>query len=221
MRKRRFSKTQLIPLLLLVVIGAALIVFGALGIRDYVRTTSEGEPYPSDGVVATTDVASERPILVTDTEYTVADTQPRRVMIESISVDAYVQKVGVDKSGAMATPSNINFVGWYVDSPIPGESGVSILNGHVGGRYTDGVFKHIKDIQPADSIKIQMGDLTWREFKVVSNTSYPVEQSASPLFKKSTEFDKELHLITCSGKFDDRSQTYDERTILVARYIEK
>lgn len=61
-----------------------------------------------------------------------------------------------------------------------------------------------------------MGDLSWRQFKVISTSTYPVEDAAAALFKDDPSVSHELHLITCDGAFDDNTQTYDKRTIVVA-----
>jgi sortase (surface protein transpeptidase) len=69
-----------------------------------------------------------------------------------------------------------------------------------------------------DSVRVQMGDLSWRTYEVVSVTTYDVLNAKEPLFRRETQRDSELHLITCDGAFDDRTQFYDRRTIVVAVY---
>jgi LPXTG-site transpeptidase (sortase) family protein len=119
----------------------------------------------------------------------------------------------------MATPNNIYFTGWYVESVVPGEKGVSILNGHVGGRYSPGIFKDLKNIEEGKSIRVEMGDLSWREFRVVSTTSYALSEAAEPLFHNDPRIDQELHLITCDGVYNKATETYDQRIIVVAERI--
>lgn len=164
----------------------------------------------------TTDKPSEKnPGAVTD-EYKVPADQPRAIAINSLGIEAYVQRVGIDINKNMVAPNNIYFAGWYVGSVAPGEKGVSIINGHDGGRYADGVFKHLVNVKSDDIITVQMGDNSWREFVVRSVDTYPVEASARALFADDSHIDRELHLITCDGVFDDRTQTYDRRLIVTA-----
>lgn len=201
------------------VVGVALVVFAGLGIWDYYSVTQTGIDTPSAETVTTeTKAVSEKPVVVTEKGYTVPAGQPRVIQIPSLNIEGYVQRVGVDKSMEMSTPNNINFGGWYVNSPVPGEKGVSIINGHAGGRYTKGIFKYIGNLKESDAIRVQMGDMSWRDFSVVSVKSYPVGDSAVPLFADDPKIDEELHLITCDGVFDDKAQSYDLRTIVVARY---
>lgn len=211
------SKNKHILVSVIMVIGVAAIMFAALGLYDYYHVTHSGSSIPNQTTVTDDETVSEKPVTVNDS-YQVPAHQPRVINIPSLNVNAYVQRVGVTKDMAMATPNNINFTGWYVNNPSPGEVGVSIINGHAGGRYTDGVFKHLNQLKQGDAIKIQMGDLSWRDFSVVSVGVYPVAEATKGLYKDDPSIDKELHLITCDGKFDDKTQTYDKRAIVVAKY---
>lgn len=206
---------------IVLIVGIVLVAFAGFGLYEYVHTTHVGAAYPSSETVSRDEEVSEKPITVdTKAGYTVPADQPRIIDIPSLSVTAYTQPVGVGIDGAMATPNNINFTGWYVRSVAPGEQGVSIINGHAGGRYTDGIFRHLNTLKSGDSIKVQMGDYSWRNFEVVSSKIYSVSDAGEALFKDDISIDKELHLITCDGKFDDATQTYDQRAIVVAKYVQ-
>jgi len=216
------TKHHLLIISSICVVGIALLAFAGFGVYDYYHTTHSGESFPSSETVSRDVPVSERTISVDDSEgYTVSANQPRVIEIPSLHVKGYVQRVGVAADGAMATPSNINFAGWYVRNPAPGESGVSIINGHAGGRYTDGIFKHIGQLKAGDTLTLQMGDLSWRNFEVISSKIYPVADAGTALFKDDPSIDQELHLITCDGDFNDASQTYDARAIVVAKFIQE
>jgi len=215
---RKMSKKSLFASVLGVV-GVTLLVIATLGLIDYFRTTQSGIDTPTLETVQSDDVVSEKSVTVTDTGYTVPTDQPRVIEIPSINAKGYVQKVGVLSDGVMAAPNNINFAGWYTSSPTPGSEGVSIINGHAGGRYTDGIFRNINKLTKDDTVRVQMGDMLWRTFKVVSVNSYDVKEAAGPLFTQDPAIGEALHLITCDGVFDDTSQTYDKRVVLVARFV--
>ncbi len=57
---------------------------------------------------------------------------PVRLLIPSLNIDAQVESLGVDSSGAMETPHNIWKVGWYRGGPSPGGPGDAVIDGHVG-----------------------------------------------------------------------------------------
>lgn len=218
MLKRNPLSKKYIFTILLGIVGVSLLVVAGLGVWDYYSVTQTGVSTPSTEVVTETKTVSEKPVVVSELGYVVPANQPRVVEIPSLNIEGYVERVGIDKSGAMSTPSNINFAGWYVNNSVPGDKGVSIINGHAGGRYTKGIFKSIGSLKENDSIRVQMGDMSWREFSVVSTKTYPVGESAASLFADDPTIDNELHLITCDGVFDDKAQSYDLRTIVVAKY---
>lgn len=182
-------------------------------------TTRTGDAVPSsETVTAINDHPSEKKP-ADDTPYTVPASHPRRLIIPTIGVTSFIQPVGLEKSGRMATPNNIYFTGWYVTSPTPGGEGVSILNGHVGGRYNPGIFKDLKKLMKNDTMSVEMGDLSIQKFRVVSVKTYALAETAAPLFRDDPAIEGELHIITCDGVFDDDTQSYDNRLIVVAEHI--
>ena len=206
-------------LLILGMAGIGCLIIASLGIWDYLRTTGEGASMPTTETLArSTDTPSEKdPGLVTD-EYSVPEGLPRVIEIPGLGIKAYVQRVGVDTGNTIVTPDNIYFTGWYTGSAVPGETGVSIINGHAGGRYEQGVFRYVVDLKEGDALHVQMGDRSWREFRVESAKSYATSDAAAALFNDDPLIERELHLITCDGGFDDHTQTYDKRFIVVASF---
>ena len=148
--------------------------------------------------------------------YKVADAQPRKIEIDAVNVSACIQRVGLDQNNSIAVPSNIHLAGWYIDSPAPGKPGVSIIDGHVSGRYNDAVFVKLASVKENDSVRIQMGDMSWINYKVLSVGSYDLNGAGEALFKQLPSVDKQLTLITCGGKYDSQNQTYDKRVIVRA-----
>ena len=219
--RSRKAKKHLLIASVIGVIGLILVTVAALAIIQYILTNSKGGDIPGPETVSVSaDIPSEKqPSTEVETVYTVPAHQPRRILIPSLDVSSLVQKVGADKSNVMATPNNIYFTGWYTGSVVPGAEGVSILNGHVGGSYSPGIFSHLKDLKKDATISIEMGDTSKRDFRVVSVASYLVDEAAVPLFADDPEITEELHLITCEGVYDDASKTYDHRVIVVAKLI--
>lgn len=207
-------------LFVLLIVGVACLVICGFGVWDYLRTTNEGESMPTTEILsASGSTPSEKnPGDVSD-DYKVPPDQPRVLAIPSLNVTAYVQRVGIDQDNVMVAPDNIFFAGWYTGSVAPGEEGVSIIDGHVTGKYQDGIFHSLSELEDGNTIRVQMGDTTWREFTVTSKQLYSVEDSAEPLFAEPTAT-RELRLITCGGVFDKNTQTYDKRLIVTASLVE-
>lgn len=201
-----------------VFIGVGCLGVAAVGLMGYFGATHTSDTMPGSSVV--TDDAPQpdetRPATI-QSSYTVPADQPRVIAVPRFDIESYVQPVSVTSSGAMATPTNIHYVGWYTGSVAPGESGLSILNGHYTGRYDKGVFWRLGDLAKGDEIRVQMGDLSWRVFVVESNATYDTTQANIALFDDQQAINNELHLITCGGRYDDELQTYDERVVVVAR----
>lgn len=209
-------KRRWLIIILSALIVACVTVVGLVAF-DYYRVTQTGVVTPQvTQTLETDDAPSEKDPGPVTKEYSVPADQPRSIKIPTLSTDAYVQRVGITKDNAMATPNNIAFTGWYVKSVAPGEDGLSIINGHAGGRYVDGVFKNLKRLTKGDGIQVQRGDLSWHNYEVVSVKTVSIEEANTILYQHNAILQKQLNLITCDGNFNDASQTYDERTIVIA-----
>lgn len=163
---------------------------------------------------------SEAPIDVGTTDYNVGSDMPRLIRMPSIKAEGFVQQVGVDaKINQMATPSSIHMAGWYINSVKPGDDGLSIMDGHVSGYYSPGIFKDIKKLHANETFLIENGDHSTRTFKVVRVSSYPLEEAAKQLFIRDPSIKQQLNLITCGGAFNKATQQYQERVIVVAERV--
>lgn len=199
------------------IIGLACLGAAGFGLWDYLHVKGQGKSVPDTEILSKTvdNPGEKNPGKVSD-DYKVPADQPRVIDIPGLGVTAYVQRVGIDQHNVMVAPDSIFFAGWYVGSIAPGEKGVSIIDGHVSGKYEDGIFRHLTNLKSGDVIRVQMGDNTWREFVVASKNTYPVDDSAKALFADDPSIERELHLITCDGVFNSHTQEYDKRLIVTA-----
>lgn len=196
-----------------------LIAGGVLLGQRFLATHGRARPPKPDHVV-TTDISSPDESKVTAQDaasYTVPADQPRSILLPTISASGLIQKVGLTADNAMAVPSNIHFAGWFAQSVAPGKPGLSIIDGHVSGRYADGVFKNLKNLKTGDPIGVEFGDKSIRPFEVISVASMPEAEAAKILFDKHDDIDEQLNLITCDGKFNKATQRYADRVIVVAK----
>lgn len=141
---------------------------------------------------------------------------PKRIKIGKIAVDAFVQQAGVDQNKAVAVPNNVHLASWFKDSVRPGQLGLSIIDGHVSGKTTDGVFKNLKKLVAGDTYQIEMGNGRLNTYKVVSNQSVKVADAAKVLFEQDPKIKSQLNLITCGGKFNKSQNQFEERVIVVS-----
>lgn len=210
-------------LLKVILIVLAIVLIGLAGwflLQRYNATYGPAGPIGLDTVVYSESTPDERRTDSACGNYVVPDDQPRKIEIPSVGIDNCIQKVGVDQNGAIAVPSNVHLAGWFVDSAVPGAKGLSIIDGHVLGRYGDAIFVNLHKLVPGNRVNIQMGDLSYKSFEVVDSNNYSVEDAQPKIFEMLGDVDSQLTLITCFGTFDAQSQTYDQRLIVRAKLIE-
>lgn len=199
-----------------IIAGALLSWALYLGWQQWQTRTRGDVMPPSKTITYTTNTPSERKTLPADTpDYNVPVNHPRVISIPSIQASGFVQPIGVDGQRRMAVPTNINFAGWYVRSTLPGQPGVSIINGHVSGRYQAGIFKNLQKLRAKDVILVQRGDRSWLTYHVTSTSLFDAGDKEA-LFIKRTDDAAELHLVTCGGAYNKINHSYEQRVLVVA-----
>lgn len=202
----------------LLIIGAiASLAIGAGKLFDRHAATTAPVVLPSVEQVVTEDVAEPAETKPESDEYVVPSDLPRKILLPTINAEGFVQKVGVNKQNAIAVPSNVHFAGWFVNSVKPGERGLSILDGHVSGVYSDGIFKNLTKLQSGDRFSVEYGDGRTVEFEVVDTKTMPAADSAEYVQTYRPEIEAQINLITCGGAFDASTNSYEDRIVVVAK----
>lgn len=142
--------------------------------------------------------------------------EPKYIRLPTINAEGFIQKVGVDQNQTVAVPTNIHLAGWFVDSVEPGQPGLSIIDGHINGRGSDGIFVDLEKLKKGDIYSIEFGDNTSKQFKVTNITSVDTKDAASVLFSQDPNNSSQLNLITCGGNFDTNSRSYNMRVIIAS-----
>lgn len=149
--------------------------------------------------------------------YQVAPDIPRIISIPSLGVKARVLSLGVDGSNRMETPKGIFDAGWYNGSAKPGESGATLISGHVSGPTMHGVFYDIKKLKDGDVISIEKGNSTKTEYVVKKIDKINADKVDMAKLLVSVDPSKSgLNLITCGGKFDPATNHFEDRTLVYA-----
>lgn len=141
------------------------------------------------------------------------ESDPKYINLPTISTEGYVLKVGVDQNVEIAVPPNIHFAGWFVDSVRPGDTGLSIIDGHVDGPNLGGIFKNLGSLNPNDEFSIEIGDGTSKKFKVLEVITVNTEDAGKFLFSQNSGVQSQLNLITCTGVYLVDQETYDQRIL--------
>lgn len=148
--------------------------------------------------------------------YAVSPDMPRFIRINDISVNARVLRMGIRQNGELQAPGNIYDAGWYDGSSKPGEHGAMVIDGHVHGPTSPGVFIKLTNLKKGARIEIERGDGKKFIYKVHSTKSYPadsVDMNAAMVSKVAGK--PGLSLITCGGDLNSANE-YSERHIVFA-----
>ncbi|WP_055534489.1 class F sortase [Streptomyces graminilatus] len=129
---------------------------------------------------------------------------PVRLRIPALGVDTPVMRLGLSTDGTVQVPpiTDHDQAGWYEHSPTPGQTGPSVILGHVTvGAYGDGVFRDLARLRRGERIVARLENGTETEFTVTSMRT--VAKAEFPTDDVYGNVDRpELRLITCGGPRD-------------------
>jgi LPXTG-site transpeptidase (sortase) family protein len=222
MAKRQYNKTVLPKLLSVtsvLLVSVAVILFIQQGITDHhvneaaqkaISLANKGRPSPAPATIKPSHVAVK--------SYTVPADHPRYLKIPELNIEARIMAVGLTKDHAIGTPSDVYDTAWYDQSSLPGQPGVTLIDGHVSSWTTDGVFYHLNLLTAGDKITIQLGDNTSLNYTVVKTQIYSnndVDMNA--LLSPITQGVSGLNLITCDGKVIKGTNEFNQRVVVYAK----
>lgn len=141
--------------------------------------------------------------------------EPSRLYIPAIGVDAPIIPVGLEPSGIMAAPAEAHQVGWYELGPRPGEPSNAVLAGHLDWYQKPGVFARLAELKPGDTIEVQssLGNSYYYVVQEIETYEYETAPILD-IFGPTTE--PILTLITCAGVYDTARQAYEDRMVVRA-----
>lgn len=126
---------------------------------------------------------------------------PVRLRIPEIGVDTPVMRLGLAPDGTVQVPpvTAHDQAGWYEHSPTPGQTGPSVLLGHVTvGSYGDGVFRRLGELRRGDRVEARLENGGTAKFAVTEVRT--VDKADFPAGAVYGNVDRpELRLITCGG----------------------
>ncbi|MEU5089260.1 class F sortase [Streptomyces sp. NPDC021356] len=200
---------------------ALVLLAGLALIRNGSGEFDQGPPQPAKA--AAPDAGrppSAPPSTATTAEPSLGHSEPDRVTIPLIQVDAPVTPVGVDSDGWVAAPppDDPNLAGWFTGAVTPGEKGTAVVVGHVDNHMGPAVFYGLGALKKGNHVEIHREDGTTAVFEV-----YGVE-----VFEKSdfpgdrvygSKGTPELRLITCGGDYTKQTG-YQGNVVVFARLAE-
>src|SRR5262245_54929333 len=141
--------------------------------------------------------------------------EPAVLRIPSLGVDTRLERLGLDKAGALQPPADPQEAGWFAAGPAPGEIGPAVIAGHVDSKHGPAVFYRLAQLRAHDRIFVDRSYGTTVVFRVQSVQTYP--KAAFPtaeVYGPTPE--AALRLITCGGRFDRSRQSYEDNVVAYA-----
>lgn len=146
---------------------------------------------------------------------------PTHLDIPSIGVSSPLMELGLNADHTVQVPplGRDSRAGWYRYSPSPGQVGPAVLLGHVdSAQYGPGVFFELGALRPGQLVSVTRADHTVAVFRVDRVVSY--SKNAFPTLEVYGNTDHAaLRLITCGGRFDLTSHSYENNIVVYASLV--
>jgi LPXTG-site transpeptidase (sortase) family protein len=205
---------------LLTALAAAVVAIVGVTVAA-VALTSHGPTPASAASLIPGSVKTSVPKTTTDRGVTaLKHSVPLRVRIPAIGVNAPVMQVGLLSNGTVQVPplDNHNLAGWYKYGPTPGQTGASVILGHVDSVAGLSVFFNLKDLRKGDKVYVTLADGKTAEFEVdglqrTPKTTFPTDAVYGKISYPG------LRLITCGGAFDETTGHYVDNIIVYAHLV--
>jgi len=146
-----------------------------------------------------------------------------RLVIDKLKINAPFSNKFVGEDGQMPNPDGPSDVAYYdfSDWPglggVPGKGGNVVLAGHVDYiNYGPAVFWRLHELEPGDSIEIQLADGSSQKYRVEFNKQIQVGDADWTGIVQATA-DESITLITCGGQFE--AGHYSNRQIVWGRRV--
>ncbi|MEV8046957.1 class F sortase [Streptomyces griseoluteus] len=145
---------------------------------------------------------------------------PTRLRIPKIGVDAPFTALVLASNGQLEPPpaGNTNLVGWYGKGASPGETGTSVIAGHVDTATSAAVFANLDDLAPGDHFSVERADGNTADFVVDSADTFAKDDFPSQRVYANAKR-PEVRLITCAGDYDHSAKDYTENLVVFGHLV--
>ncbi|MGN7408935.1 MULTISPECIES: class F sortase [unclassified Sporosarcina] len=138
---------------------------------------------------------------------------PVTLEIPAIGVKSDIENVGELENGQMGVPEGVDNVGWFEPGTLPGNSGSSVMAGHIDSLTGPAVFYKLDKLKKGDEVVVRDADGKSLTFIVTKTEKYPRKNAPiEEIFGFS--YGSRLNLITCTGEFNRKAKTHEERLVV-------
>ncbi|WP_298176626.1 class F sortase [Saccharomonospora sp.] len=175
---------------------------------------------PQDTIAGYAEAGEQQVSANADVQAALSASPPVRLRIPDIGVDTGTfVGLGLEPDNTMEVPEGAETVGWYEESPTPGERGPSVLAAHVDWQNQKGVFFDLRNLEAGADVVVDRADGSTVLFRVTEVEQYP--KDAFPTEKVYGNTDgAELRMITCGGSFNRTVQSYHDNVIAYATMVD-
>jgi len=146
--------------------------------------------------------------------------EPTRIEIPKLNVDAVIEDVGRIENGQMGVPQNPDNVGWFEPGVKPGAQGNAVMAGHIDSLTGPSVFYDLEKLKQGDEIIVHGKDDEAIRFVVTKTETYPRNDSpVDDIF--GFNYSSGLTLITCTGEFNRKAKTHEERFVVYTELVQE
>ena len=153
--------------------------------------------------------------------YVVAPQYPRWIRIPTLGIWSRIKKNGLDATGQMTMPDNINDVGWLDNSARPGVAGgAMVLAGYVAGPNKNGAFSDLYKLQEGIPLEVEKGNgeiVRYKVTKVVKNPIPVTDLSVYAFAEVSGKHD--LKLVSIIGSFSKTNGFNSYQIVVYAKQL--
>ncbi|MFJ5777013.1 class F sortase [Streptomyces sp. NPDC093094] len=143
--------------------------------------------------------------------------RPVRLRIPRISVDAPFTDLAIGPTGQLQPPpaADTNLVGWHAKGASPGETGTSIIAGHVDTKTSAAVFVNLGQLRKGNVFYVDRADGRRATFVVDSVETF--DKARFPDERVYADTGRaQVRLITCAGDYDRKAKDYTDNLVVFA-----
>ncbi|MDV6278499.1 class F sortase [Rhodococcus erythropolis] len=203
---RRSWPLALALALALLVIAAVSLVLGLRGGND---TPQSAPPSLGPSTSITPDVEGPEATSIA----------PVALRIPAIGVDETLIQLALNADETVEVPLDYQKPGWFKYGPTPGNTGSSVILGHVDSFDGPAVFYQLHALAAGDRVEVTLPDGTTAHFEVTRLATYPKEQFPAEEVYGEHGFSA-LQLVTCGGEFDPVTRSYESNVVAYTSLVE-
>lgn len=143
---------------------------------------------------------------------------PVRLRIPAIEVSTTLLRLGLNADSTVEVPDDPDLAGWYHLGPRPGETGSSVILGHVDSLEGPAVFARLAGLRRGQHVLVATRTGETNVFVVTAVETYPnADFPAQRVYARSDG--RFLNLVTCGGAYDAAQGGYQANVVVYTRLL--